>query len=177
MSAPVRWGFIGAGWIAHRLAELAQLVRLPLEMMGRFPSELSGGQRQSVAVGMGFIEPSPIVLLDEPTNHLDIEAVVWLEEFLLGAGLTLVFVSHDPEILRRTDTVFLGAVTEIQESMLSMDYEVFLLSRIKEEYDLTGDNEHSVAVGLERTGRIVTAAACSDGRSRRWGFARSSATR
>ena len=42
---------------------------------------------------------------------------------------------------------------------LSMDYEVFLLSRIKEEYDLTGDNDHSVAVGLERTGRIVTAAA------------------
>ncbi|HEX7166572.1 MAG TPA: MMPL family transporter [Acidimicrobiales bacterium] len=42
---------------------------------------------------------------------------------------------------------------------LSMDYEVFLLSRIKEEHDRTGDNEHSVAVGLERTGRIVTAAA------------------
>jgi putative drug exporter of the RND superfamily len=42
---------------------------------------------------------------------------------------------------------------------LSMDYEVFLLSRIKEEYDLTGDNTASVAVGLERTGRIVTAAA------------------
>jgi len=42
---------------------------------------------------------------------------------------------------------------------LSMDYEVFLLSRIKEEYDRTGDNELSVAVGLERTGRIVTAAA------------------
>jgi RND superfamily putative drug exporter len=42
---------------------------------------------------------------------------------------------------------------------LSMDYEVFLLSRIKEEYDATGDNEHSVAVGLERTGRLVTAAA------------------
>lgn len=42
---------------------------------------------------------------------------------------------------------------------LSMDYEVFLLSRIKEEYDATGDNEVSVARGLERTGRIVTAAA------------------
>src|SRR5213075_2629118 len=42
---------------------------------------------------------------------------------------------------------------------LSMDYEVFLLSRVKEEYDRTGDNESSVAVGLERTGRIVTAAA------------------
>ncbi|MGH2729037.1 MAG: MMPL family transporter [Actinomycetota bacterium] len=42
---------------------------------------------------------------------------------------------------------------------LSMDYEVFLLSRIKEEHDRTGDNETSVALGLERTGRIVTAAA------------------
>jgi RND superfamily putative drug exporter len=42
---------------------------------------------------------------------------------------------------------------------LSMDYEVFLLSRIKEEHDRTGDNEHSVAIGLERTGAIVTALA------------------
>jgi RND superfamily putative drug exporter len=42
---------------------------------------------------------------------------------------------------------------------LSMDYEVFLLSRIKEEHDRTGDNASSVAVGLEHTGRIVTAAA------------------
>ncbi|MEN9821664.1 MAG: hypothetical protein RLZ04_90 [Actinomycetota bacterium] len=42
---------------------------------------------------------------------------------------------------------------------LSMDYEVFLLSRIKEEYDRIGDNEASVALGLERTGRIITAAA------------------
>ena len=42
---------------------------------------------------------------------------------------------------------------------LSMDYEVFLLSRIKEEYDRTGDNTASVALGLERTGKIVTAAA------------------
>lgn len=42
---------------------------------------------------------------------------------------------------------------------LSMDYEVFLLSRIKEEHDRTGDNTRSVALGLERTGGIVTAAA------------------
>ncbi len=42
---------------------------------------------------------------------------------------------------------------------LSMDYEVFLLSRIKEEYDVTGDNQASVARGLERTGRIITSAA------------------
>jgi len=42
---------------------------------------------------------------------------------------------------------------------LSMDYEVFILSRIKEEYDRTGENEESVAVGLQHTGRVVTACA------------------
>jgi RND superfamily putative drug exporter len=42
---------------------------------------------------------------------------------------------------------------------LSMDYEVFLLSRIKEEYDRTGDNAHAVATGLARTGGLITAAA------------------
>ncbi|MGX9226015.1 MMPL family transporter [Streptomyces albus] len=42
---------------------------------------------------------------------------------------------------------------------LSMDYEVFLLSRIREEYDRTGDNTLAVAHGLESTGRLITAAA------------------
>lgn len=42
---------------------------------------------------------------------------------------------------------------------LSMDYGVFLLSRIKEEYDRTGDHEHAVTFGLRRTGGLITAAA------------------
>jgi putative drug exporter of the RND superfamily len=42
---------------------------------------------------------------------------------------------------------------------LSMDYEVFLISRIREEWERTRDNEHAIAHGLEHTGRIITAAA------------------
>ncbi len=42
---------------------------------------------------------------------------------------------------------------------LSMDYEVFLLSRVREEWERTGDNERSVALGLQRSGRIITSAA------------------
>ena len=42
---------------------------------------------------------------------------------------------------------------------LSMDYEVFLLSRMREEWDQRHDNEHAVAYGLEHTGRIITACA------------------
>jgi RND superfamily putative drug exporter len=41
---------------------------------------------------------------------------------------------------------------------LSMDYEVFLVSRMREEWDKTKDNEHAVSYGLAKTGRIVTAA-------------------
>jgi len=42
---------------------------------------------------------------------------------------------------------------------LSMDYEVFLLSRVKEEWDRTGDNDLAVAAGVQKTGRIITSAA------------------
>jgi RND superfamily putative drug exporter len=42
---------------------------------------------------------------------------------------------------------------------LSMDYEVFLLTRIREEWDRSHDNAHSVATGLERSGKIITSAA------------------
>src|ERR1022692_4799086 len=48
---------------------------------------------------------------------------------------------------------------------LSMDYEVFLLSRIRERYDLTGDNTAAVAGGLQRTGGVITSAALLLGRS------------
>jgi RND superfamily putative drug exporter len=42
---------------------------------------------------------------------------------------------------------------------LSMDYEVFLLSRVREQWDLTGDNDLAVATGVQKTGRIITSAA------------------
>ncbi len=42
---------------------------------------------------------------------------------------------------------------------LSMDYEVFLLSRVREEWDRTGDNDLAVAAGVQKTGRIITSAA------------------
>jgi RND superfamily putative drug exporter len=70
---------------------------------------------------------------------------------------------HLASFLDFTPTGFLDSTTPILMFCiafgLSMDYEVFLLSRIKEEHDKGADNMHAVAVGLERTGRIVTAAA------------------
>jgi len=78
----------------------------------------------------------------------------------------MVFVFQDGHL---ADVLGFTATGTIDTSMpvlmfciafgLSMDYEVFLLSRIKEEHDRTGDTVAAVAVGLERSGRIVTAAA------------------
>jgi RND superfamily putative drug exporter len=80
-----------------------------------------------------------------------------------GAMVWVFQEGHLSGLLNFTPTGLIDTTTPITMFCiafgLSMDYEVFLLSRIKEEYDRTGDNTASVAVGLERTGRIVTAAA------------------
>jgi putative drug exporter of the RND superfamily len=80
-----------------------------------------------------------------------------------GAMVWIFQDGHLADWLNITTTGFIDVTTPILMFCisfgLSMDYEVFLLSRIKEEYDLERDNEHAVAVGLEKTGRIVTAAA------------------
>ncbi|MEY2423429.1 MAG: putative drug exporter of the superfamily [Acidimicrobiaceae bacterium] len=80
-----------------------------------------------------------------------------------GAMVWIFQDGHLSGVLDFTPTGALDSTTPILMFCvafgMSMDYEVFLLSRIKEEHDRTGDNVRSVAVGLERTGRIVTAAA------------------
>ncbi|AWZ04271.1 MULTISPECIES: MMPL family transporter [unclassified Streptomyces] len=79
----------------------------------------------------------------------------------------LVFIFQDGHLKGLVgDFIVTGAITWTVPVMLftiafalSMDYEVFMLSRIKEEYDRTGDNELAVASGLERVGKVVTYAA------------------
>ena len=78
----------------------------------------------------------------------------------------MVWVFQDGHLADVLDVTATGTLTATMPILmfciafgLSMDYEVFLLSRVKEEHDRTGDNALSVAVGLERSGRIVTAAA------------------
>ncbi len=80
-----------------------------------------------------------------------------------GAMVWIFQEGHGAKLLDFTATGSLSAVIPVLMFCvafgLSMDYEVFLLSRIKEEHDHGADNITSVARGLERTGRIVTAAA------------------
>jgi RND superfamily putative drug exporter len=85
----------------------------------------------------------------------------------LGASFgALVWIFQDGNLsgfLDFTPTGFIEATSPILVLAvvfgLSMDYEVFLMSRIREQYDLTGDNTAAVATGLQRTGGIITSAA------------------
>ncbi len=66
--------------------------------------ELSGGWRERAKLARVLTAGSDVLLLDEPTNHLDLEAVEWLESFLLNFQGTLVFVAHDRVFMDKVGT-------------------------------------------------------------------------
>lgn len=72
--------------------------RLELDPDAAF-SSLSGGQRRRVLLGQALAGEPDLLLLDEPTNHLDIPAVEWLERFLVGGNVSLLFITHDRAFL------------------------------------------------------------------------------
>ncbi|MBS0458043.1 MAG: ABC-F family ATP-binding cassette domain-containing protein [Proteobacteria bacterium] len=65
----------------------------------RAVSEFSGGWRVRLNLARALMMPSDLLLLDEPTNHLDLDAVLWLEQWLLRYQGTLLLISHDREFL------------------------------------------------------------------------------
>ena len=88
-------------------------------------SKLSAGMKRRVLLAKAISTRPDILLLDEPTNHLDIEAVAWLENFLLGYGGTLLFVTHDRMLLRKLATRILD-LDRGELCSWACDYDTFL---------------------------------------------------
>jgi len=87
--------------------------------------QLSSGMKRRVLLARSLVIDPDLLLLDEPTNHLDLEAIRWLEEFLLRFAGTLIFVTHDRMFLERLAT----RIVEIDRGRLfdwTCDYRTFL---------------------------------------------------
>ena len=89
---------------------------------------LSAGMKRRVLLAKALANEPDLLLLDEPTNHLDIDAILWLEEFLLRFDKTIVFVTHDRAFLQRVAT----RIVEIDRGRLlsfDCDYDSYLERR------------------------------------------------
>ncbi len=67
-------------------------------------SLLSAGMKRRVLFARAVASEPDVLMLDEPTNHLDMEAITWMEDFILQNVKTLVFVTHDRAFLKRIAT-------------------------------------------------------------------------
>ena len=67
-------------------------------------SELNGNEKVKVLLAKALFGNPDILLLDEPTNHLDLDAIAWLEEFLINFENTVIVVSHDRYFLNKVCT-------------------------------------------------------------------------
>jgi len=100
------------------------LSHLGLEPDAAF-DDASGGRKRQTLLARALVREPDVLLLDEPTNHLDVEAIEWMERFLLDRGITLVFVTHDRAFLRRVAT----RIVELDRGRLvdwGGDYDTYL---------------------------------------------------
>ncbi|UPK04630.1 ABC transporter ATP-binding protein [Bradyrhizobium sp. 170] len=94
----------GRDALRARCEELAGLVGLPVNLLDRFPHQLSGGQKARVGIARAIALHPKLVILDEPTAALDVsvQAVVLnlLQDLKQSMGMSYLFVSHDLNVVR-----------------------------------------------------------------------------
>lgn len=93
------------GWEAESDAStLLNGLGIDNELHYKLMSELTGSEKVKVLLAQALFGNPDILLLDEPTNHLDIDAIRWLEEFLINFENTVIVVSHDRYFLNKVCT-------------------------------------------------------------------------
>ncbi len=111
---------------AWQVQTRVETVLFHLGLDGEVPfAAASGGRKRQTLLARALIAEPDVLLLDEPTNHLDVDAVEWMESFLIDRGITLVLVTHDRAFLRRVAT----RIVELDRGQLvdwGTDYDTYL---------------------------------------------------
>ena len=90
------------GWEAEsNAATLLNGLGIETELHYSMMKDLIGAQKVKVLLAQALFGNPDILLLDEPTNHLDLDAIAWLEEFLINFENTVIVVSHDRYFLNK----------------------------------------------------------------------------
>ncbi|MCR4647494.1 MAG: ATP-binding cassette domain-containing protein [Lachnospiraceae bacterium] len=93
------------GWEAEsNAANLLNGLGIETELHYSMMSDLGGNEKVKVLLAKALFGNPDILLLDEPTNHLDLDAIAWLEEFLINFENTVIVVSHDRHFLNKVCT-------------------------------------------------------------------------
>ena len=93
------------GWEAESdAATLLNGLGIDTELHYKFVKDLTGAEKVKVLLAQALFGNPDILLLDEPTNHLDLDAIAWLEEFLINFENTVIVVSHDRYFLNKVCT-------------------------------------------------------------------------
>jgi ATPase subunit of ABC transporter with duplicated ATPase domains len=93
------------GWNAESdAATLLNGLGIETDLHYKMMSELDGGEKVKVLLAQALFGNPDVLLLDEPTNHLDLDAIAWLEEFLINFENTVIVVSHDRYFLNKVCT-------------------------------------------------------------------------
>ena len=93
------------GWEAEsNAASLLNGLGVDTEFHYSLMKDLNGSQKVKVLLAKALFGNPDILLLDEPTNHLDLDAIAWLEEFLINFDNTVIVVSHDRYFLNKVCT-------------------------------------------------------------------------
>ena len=93
------------GWNAEADAQtLLNGLGVETEDHHKMMSELDGNKKVKVLLAKALFGNPDVLLLDEPTNHLDLDAIAWLEEFLINFENTVIVVSHDRYFLNKVCT-------------------------------------------------------------------------
>ena len=93
------------GWNSESDASiLLNGLGIPTEVHSSLMKDLNGNEKVKVLLAQALFGNPDILLLDEPTNHLDLDAIAWLEEFLINFENTVIVVSHDRYFLNKVCT-------------------------------------------------------------------------